>query len=148
MKRNEVEAMIMEVLKQADDSDIFAIWNSYCEERNYCDDMVYNMEDLNEFFQGQDADYIICRAFYGSDEGREESSFNPNRDYFMFNGYGNLVSLDYLSFNQYSGKFKLSDFNYEVDNIIEYIIDNEDDFGIDEISEVLEMWTEEETEEA
>ena len=45
--------------------------------------------------------YILERAFYGyrysrDDDGRKEE-FNPNDEYFTFNGYGNLVSVsDFL----------------------------------------------------
>lgn len=133
-----INERILEVLKELDDSDIISIWNSYCDEVNRYDDRIYYMEELNDIFQGQDADYILCRAFYGHDEGIENSSFNPVRDYFMFNAYGNLVSFDYASFNQYSGKFMLSDFDYEVNSIIDYMIDNHDSFGIDEVEDILE----------
>ena len=71
------------------------------------DDRYYFMEDLNEFYRGQDPIEILYRAFYGRDDdtyithengNREYGEFNPNREYFYYNGYGNLVSSDYKDY--------------------------------------------------
>lgn len=69
--------------------------NEYLSEMNP-DDCIYSMDDLNEItnFNALEA---ITRAFFGYDfnpftDSRE--SFNPNREYFAFNGYANLVSID------------------------------------------------------
>ena len=67
------------------------------------DDRYYSMEELDELYRGETATEILMRAFYGYDEdtSTEEShtEFNPNRDYFRFNGYGNLVSADYKDYS-------------------------------------------------
>lgn len=72
------------------------------------DDRYYCMEELDELYSGQSATEILQRAFYGYDEesyttdssgNREYGAFNPNRDYFRFNGYGNLVSADYKDYS-------------------------------------------------
>ena len=69
------------------------------------DDKIYPMEDINELFQGTEPLEVLQRAFYGYDEpytkdGQREP-FNPNRDYFYFNGYGNLVSIDEKDYSDY-----------------------------------------------
>ena len=80
-------------------------WNSYLG-----DDRRMNMCDLDEFFCGQSASEILARAFYGWDDDnwtvdqygrRNHAPFNPNRGYFYFNGYGNLVSTDYVDYSDY-----------------------------------------------
>lgn len=72
------------------------------------DDRYYNMEELNDIYSGQEPQEILFRAFYGfdADSWHTDSSgnkiygaFNPNRDYFYFNGYGNLVSSDYKDYS-------------------------------------------------
>ena len=72
------------------------------------DDRYYSMEELNDFYSGQEPQEILFRAFYGfdadswhTDSNGEKiyESFNPNRDYFYFNGYGNLVSSDYKDYS-------------------------------------------------
>lgn len=72
------------------------------------DDRYYNMEELNDLYSGQEPQEILFRAFYGFDAdtwmtdssgNKEYGAFNPNRDYFYFNGYGNLVSSDYKDYS-------------------------------------------------
>ena len=72
------------------------------------DDRYYSMDELDEFYSGTEPTEILRRAFYGYDEdtyttdahgNREYGAFNPNRDYFTYNGYGNLVSADYKDYS-------------------------------------------------
>ena len=69
------------------------------------DDKCYPMDDLNEFFSNEKPDEILKRAFYGYDEpvnkDEQRQPFNPNREYFYFNGYGNLVSIDQREYTDY-----------------------------------------------
>ena len=73
--------------------------NEYLQEMNP-DDCLYSMDEMDELLN--DSAYnAIQRAFYGYDynphregNGGERESFNPNRDWFGFNGYANLVSVD------------------------------------------------------
>ena len=71
------------------------------------DDRYYSMDELDEFYSGTEPTEILYRAFYGYDEetyntdasgNREYGPFNPNREYFRYNGYGNLVSADYKDY--------------------------------------------------
>ena len=72
------------------------------------DDRYYNMDELNDLYSGQEPPEILFRAFYGFDAdtwmtdssgNKEYGAFNPNREYFYFNGYGNLVSSDYKDYS-------------------------------------------------
>ena len=72
------------------------------------DDRYYDMEELNDLYSGQEPQEILFRAFYGFDADswhadsrgdKEYGAFNPNRNYFYFNGYGNLVSSDYKDYS-------------------------------------------------
>ena len=72
------------------------------------DDRYYEMEMLNDFYNGTEPLELLCRVYYGHDDDtyhtdeygrREYGEFNPNRDYFRFNGYGNLVSTDYKDYS-------------------------------------------------
>ena len=78
------------------------------------DDRYYPMSDLNEIYHDCDPSEILARAFYGYDEdnystdshgNKTYSAFNPNRDYFKFNGYGNLVSTDYIDYSAYLDEY-------------------------------------------
>ena len=72
------------------------------------DDRYYSMEELDEFFSESAPSELLQCAFFGHDEddctldrygNKEYGAFNPNRDYFRFNGYGNLVSADYKDYS-------------------------------------------------
>lgn len=74
------------------------------------DDRYYAMDELDEFYTGTAPSEILFRAYYGYDEeayttdssgNKTYGEFNPNREYFRYNGYGNLVSADY---KDYSGQ--------------------------------------------
>ena len=78
-------------------------WNGYLG-----DDRYYPMDELNEFYNGTEPIEILYRAFYGHDEDnyttdehgeKHYSEFNPNREYFHYNGYGNLCSSDYKDYS-------------------------------------------------
>ena len=73
------------------------------------DNRIEDMDILYEIYQGTEAPEILRRAYFGHDDDtwHEENGekfygeFNPNRDYFYFNGYGNLVSTDYKDYSDY-----------------------------------------------
>ena len=66
---------------------------------------IFQMEELNEFFRDIKPNVILRRAFYGYDEAVNEDDqyhpFNPNRQYFYFNVYGNLVSINKKDYSDY-----------------------------------------------
>jgi len=65
--------------------DLMSLHNEYCNNVSYCDDMIFENDPytINEFFKNSfDA---IKSMFYGS--------YNPNDDFFNFDGYGNLKSI-------------------------------------------------------
>ena len=123
---------ILEYFKENED-----IFNSCVEELDsyngfLCDDRIYPMEELNELYAGTGPIEILYRAFYGHDaenyntdaDGEKHySEFNPNRDYFYFNGYGNLVSCDYKDYSDYLDEYFIQQLQQNRQYI--YTIDNE-----------------------
>jgi hypothetical protein len=110
------------------------------------DDRYYCMDELNDLFCDCDKIEILNRAFFGYDEdnyitdsyGRvEHRSFNPNRDYFRFNGYGNLVSANY------------KDYSAQLDHYaVEEIADNRSNiYSIEDYDELKELFDEYESSE-
>ncbi len=78
------------------------------------DDRRTDMEILDECMHGIDPLELLTRAFYGYDDDnwitdeyghREAGPFNPNRNYFYFNGYGNLVSTNYKNYSAYNDRY-------------------------------------------
>ena len=133
------EERIRNILTETDEAEIISAWNEYCSETNNFDDEILDAYTLEEIMQeSKDPLTWVNRFFYGSDDYDERSGANPNRDYFTFNGYGNLVSFDYI-YNQYSDTFN----NIDESALIDYMIENSDALGIDEIQEILDEENEE-----
>ena len=109
-------------------------WNGYLN-----DDRYYCMDDLNEFYRETEPIELLYRVFYGHDEEtwttdehgeKHYGEFNPNRNYFRYNGYGNLVSADYKDYSD-----KLDDW------FVQQIIDNRYHLDIsDDLSELLDEY--------
>lgn len=80
------------------------------------DDRYFTMDELDEHYIEIEPSEILRRAYYGYDAetyttdgsgNREYGQFNPNRDYFTYNGYGNLVSADYKDYTSYLDKYAI-----------------------------------------
>ena len=98
------------------------------------DDRYYSMDELDEFYSGTEPTEILRRAFYGYDEDTStedrHTEFNPNRDYFRFNGYGNLVSADYKDYSDHLDAWA-----------VESMAENRGDiYAIDENDELSELF--------
>ena len=105
---------IANVLDNLENWQIVDVHNSFADGDNW----IYSMNDFNDIMDGLAPIDIANRVFYGE--------FNPNHDYFVFNGYANLESSDYPE-----------DF-VDIDVIINYAIDNDYDYNIDEIRDLLD----------
>lgn len=127
-----------------EDGEIVAIWNEYVRETSCYDDEIFDFDTMEEMIENSNEGglYWVNRFFYGSDDYNSESGANPNRNYFTFNGYGNIESFDYI-YNSYSDTFN----HIEIDDLINYIIENNESFYNDEIENILEEAQEEENEE-
>lgn len=80
-------------------------YNGYLGDNRY-----YEMEMLSEFYHGTDPIELLNRAYFGYDAdnwhtdghgNKEHAAFNPNREYFTYNGYGNLVSTNYKDYSAF-----------------------------------------------
>lgn len=118
-----VEA-IKNIIKDMDDSDAVALHNEYCYETNDYDDEIIEMERFDEICEGMTPSDIARSIVYGD--------FNPNHNYFHFNGYGNFEST-----------VDPTDWIYPGD-IAREVVDRECAFENDEIQEEIDSWSEDE----
>lgn len=74
------------------------------------------MDELDEFYSGTEPLELLRRAYYGRDDdtyttdsngNKTYGEFNPNRDYFYYNGYGNLVSSDYKDYSTHLDEYAI-----------------------------------------
>ena len=81
-----------------------------------------NMEDLDVYLEGLTPTDIANKIFFGD--------FNPNHEYFRFNGYENLESFDEWELNK--------ELLNNIDEIIERIVDLKDEIELpEEIENIL-----------
>lgn len=82
------------------------------------DNRYYPMEELNELYRDTEPLEMLYRVFYGRDDDtwttdahgeKSYGEFNPNRDYFYYNGYGNLVSSNYKDYSAYLDHYAIED---------------------------------------
>ena len=104
-------------------------YNGYLSDRRY-----YEMELLNEFYNDTEPLEILRRAYFGRDDDTWHNDgsghkiygeFNPNRDYFRYNDYGNLVSTDYPDYSDYLDEYAINEM-LENRSWIDTIEDNEE----------------------
>ena len=130
----EITADIIEYFKNNDDvfNDCMEELDSYNGYLN--DDRYYSMDELDELYNGTEPSELLRRAFYGYDEetyttdrdgNKTYGAFNPNRDYFRYNGYGNLVSADYKDYSAYLDRYAIEAMN-ENRNYIDSIDDEKE----------------------
>lgn len=127
MTTEKLEANITEYLESLSSSALLSIHSEFCSAANYYDNEVFSMDDFDEIASGWKPLELAQRIFYGS--------FNPNDDYFYFNGYGNLESTSYPA--------DLVD----IQAIVDYIVENGEDLYNDEIREMLDEYCEDAKEE-
>ena len=86
------------------------------------EDRIFPMEDLNDVCQGFTNIDVLQRAFYGYDEpvnkDDQRQPFNPNRQYFYFNGFGNLVSIDEKAYNSYLDDYFIQEIIDNATNLV------------------------------
>jgi hypothetical protein len=117
MKRTEAIEAIINYFEENEEE-----FNSCIEELNSYDgilgdDEYFPMEMIDEFYQGVEPSELMNRIFYGHDADTSSddnyTEFNPNREYFTYNGYGNLVSSDYKDYSAHLD-------SYFVDSLIDH----------------------------
>lgn len=117
------------------------------------DDRYYSMDELSEIYGSTDPVEVLTRAYFGYDaetwhtnsHGQKEyGAFNPTRDYFRFNGYGNLVSSDYKDYSEHIDSYAVEDM---ADNR-NYIDSIENDNELSELFDELKQIENDDSEEA
>ena len=95
-----------------------ALHNAYCGAANCMDDCIYAMDELEEVLDGVDKWELVRMVQFGD--------FDCMKDFWGFNGYGNLVSYNALELPIFAS------------DIADYILSEEDSLSNDEIQEILD----------
>lgn len=122
----EKKAILVETIENLSDRELVALHNEWCYDTSNYDDEIIEMERFDEICEGMKPSDIARSIVYGD--------FNPNHDYFHFNGYGNFESTD-----------SPTDWIYPSD-IASDVVDRGCAFENDEIQEEIDSWNEDEEE--
>lgn len=118
-----LEERIRNCVDEMADGEIVDVWNRYCDSNNYIDDRIEYMEFLNDFYCG-------CTPFEVLEKANN-NSFDTTDIWFKEDGFG-LQSTDYCR-----------DW-IEVDDLVDYLVENEEHFDNSDLKNVLEdYWLEE-----
>lgn len=86
MTREQAITTYVENLSKGELVELLQHMNAY--DGCFDDSIYYDMEDFDEFLSSRTPMEIAQMIFFGGD-------FNPNHDFFRFNGYGNLESANW-----------------------------------------------------
>ena len=95
-----------------------ALHNTYCDAANCMDDCIYTMDEMEEILDGVDKWELVRMIRFGD--------FDFTKEFWGFNGYGNLVSYNAWELPIYA------------EDIADYILSAGDSLGNDEIQEILD----------
>ena len=106
--------VVVDIIRGWRDCDLCNAWNERCDKCGYSDDMIYQMDCFNEFFDGKDPLDIVEMVY--------RCDFNPNDEYFSFDAYGNIISFDCVE--------DFNSFDYEV---LAYFLAEYGDYDTDDV---------------
>lgn len=118
MNETEKKQKLVDYINGMDVEDKIALHNTYCDAANCMDDCIYSMDELEEVLDGVDKWELVRMIRFGN--------FDFMKEFWGFNGYGNLVS-----YNAWELPIYASD-------IADYILSAEDSLGDDEIQDILD----------
>ena len=95
-----------------------ALHNTYCNAANCMDNCIYAMDEMEEILDGVDKWELVDMIRFGN--------FDFMKEFWGFNGYGNLVSYDAWELPIFAS------------DIASYILLKEDSLGNDEIQDILD----------
>ena len=120
MNKAQLKQKILDAFNKMSEGERVEIYNNGCVHFNYTDGMAFSMNGFDEL-EGNRPFSEIYRNL--------TDNFNFNDDYYYLDGYGH-----YRSFSNIMDSFCA----YVLDDLIDYAIDDEYDFGSPKIAEVFE----------
>lgn len=118
MNKTEKEQKLVEYINGMGVEEKITLHNTYCDAANCMDDCIYSMGEMEEILDGVDKWELVRMIQFGD--------FDCTKDFWGFNGYGNLDSYSAWELPIYA------------EDIADYILLKEDSLGNDEIQEMLD----------
>ena len=118
MNEMEKRQEIVDYINEMGIEEKLALHNAYCDAANCVDDCIYTMDDMEEVLYGVDKWELARMVQFGD--------FDCTKEFWGFNGYGNLVSYNAWELPVYA------------EDIADYVLREEYSLGNDEIQEMLD----------
>ena len=118
MNEMEKRQEIVDYINEMGVEEKLALHNAYCDAANCMDDCIYTMDEMEEILDGVDKWELVRMVQFGD--------FDCTKEFWGFNGYGNLVSYDAWELPIFAS------------DIAGYILLRENSLGNDEIQEILD----------
>ena len=118
MNETEKRQKIVDYINSMGIEEKIALHNTYCDAANCVDDCIYSMDEMDEILDGVDKWELARMVQFGD--------FDCTKDFWSFNGYGNLVSYNAWELPIYA------------EYIADYVLLKEDSLGDDEIQYILD----------
>ena len=118
MNETEKRQKIVDYINGMGIEEKIALHNTYCDAANCMDDCIYTMDEMEEILDGVDKWDLVRMIQFGD--------FDCTKEFWGFNGYGNLISYDAWELPIYAS------------DIASYILLREDSLNNDEIKEILD----------
>ena len=118
MNETEKRQKIVDYINGMETEEKIALHNAYCDAANCVDECIYAMDELEEVLDCVDKWELVRMIRFGN--------FDFAKEFWGFNGYGNLVSYDAWELPIFAS------------DIAGYILLREDSLGNDEIQEILD----------
>ena len=116
---------LQNIIDMLDESDIISMWNERCDNTCYDDEYIYSMGDFDELMNGKSPSDIVDAL---------DSNFDLGDDYIRFTIWG---------VESFSDIYDIVDDG----ELIDYMLENDEDFYNSDIREVLEEEDEDEEDE-
>ena len=126
MNETEKRQKLVDYINDLGIEEKIALHNTYCDAANCMDDCIYTMDEMDEILDGVDKWELTRMVQFGD--------FDCTKDFWGFNGYGNLVSYNAWELPVYA------------EDIADYVLLKEDSLGDDEIQYILDEEEEEDDE--
>lgn len=111
-----------EIFKTLDDSEKVELWNELCDDYRY-EETLFSMDELDDLLGGRKPSELLTMV---------HADFNYNDDYFYFDGYGRLCSVNYLEifFSQGRGDiWEIYEWLKDNDKLQEFAEENDPDYN-------------------
>ena len=118
MNETEKKQKIVDYINGMGIEEKIALHNTYCDAANCMDDCIYTMDEMEEILDGVDKWELFRMVQFGD--------FDCTKEFWGFNGYGNLVSYNAWELPVYA------------EDIADFILSEKDSIGNDEIKEILD----------